>query len=86
MGPEEALRDLVEFVARSLVDETAAVRVRTGVPAEGQGVLIELVVAPADMGKVIGRQGRIARALRSVVRAAAVRHRVRVVLDIKSAS
>jgi len=48
-------------------------------------VLIELHVAPADMGKVIGRQGRIARALRSVVRAAAVRHGVRVVLDIKSA-
>lgn len=85
MGPEQALRDLVEFVARSLVDDAAAVRVRTGVPAEGQGVLVELVVAPADMGKVIGRQGRIARALRSVVRAAAVRHRVRVVLDIKSA-
>ncbi|HEU5300342.1 MAG TPA: KH domain-containing protein [bacterium] len=79
------MRDLVEFVARSLVDDAAAVRVRTGVPAEGEGLLIELVVAPADMGKVIGRQGRIARALRSVVRAAAVRHRVRVVLDIKSA-
>lgn len=85
VSPEQALRDLVEFVARSLVDDAAAVRVRTGVPAEGEGLLIELVVAPADMGKVIGRQGRIARALRSVVRAAAVRHRVRVVLDIKSA-
>lgn len=85
MSPEQALRDLVEFVARSLVDDAAAVQVRTGVPAEGEGLLIELVVAPADMGKVIGRQGRIARALRSVVRAAAVRHRVRVVLDIKSA-
>jgi hypothetical protein len=85
VSPEQALRDLVEFVARSLVDDAAAVRVRTGVPAEGQGVLLELTVAPADMGKVIGRQGRIARALRSVVRAAAVRHRVRVVLDIKSA-
>lgn len=85
VSPEQALRDLVEFVARSLVDDPAAVQVRTGVPAEGEGLLIELVVAPADMGKVIGRQGRIARALRSVVRAAAVRHRVRVVLDIKSA-
>lgn len=85
VSPEQALRDLVEFVARSLVDDAAAVQVRTGVPAEGEGLLIELVVAPADMGKVIGRQGRIARALRSVVRAAAVRHRVRVVLDIKSA-
>ena len=85
MASEQALRDLVEFVARALVDDAASVRVRTGVPAEGQGVLIELHVAPADMGKVIGRQGRIARALRSVVRAAAVRHGVRVVLDIKSA-
>lgn len=82
---ERLLRDLVEFLARSLVDDASAVRVRTAAPTDGPGLLIELTVAPADMGKVIGRQGRVARALRAVVRAAAVRHGVRVVLDIKSA-
>lgn len=82
MATEQALRELVEFVARGLVDDPAAVQVRAG-PVE-QGLLIELRVAPSDVGKVIGRQGRIARALRSVVRAAAIRHGVRVVLDIKS--
>lgn len=78
----EALRDLVGFLARRLVDEPAAVSVRAG-PADA-GLLIELRVAPPDMGKVIGRQGRIAKALRAVVRASAVRHGVRVMLDIKS--
>ncbi|HEU4797500.1 MAG TPA: KH domain-containing protein [bacterium] len=76
------MHDLVEFMARLLVDDPAAVSVRAG-PGEA-GLLIELRVAPGDMGKVIGRQGRIARALRAVVRAAAVRHGVRVMLDIKS--
>jgi len=83
VAAEEALRDLVAFVARALVDEPAAVRVQTE-PAAGEGLRIELRVAAPDMGKVIGRQGRIARALRSVVRAAAVRHGVRVILDITS--
>ncbi|MGH2400648.1 MAG: KH domain-containing protein [bacterium] len=76
------MHDLVEFMARLLVDDPAAVSVRAG-PGDA-GLLIELRVAPGDMGKVIGRQGRIARALRAVVRAAAVRHGVRVMLDIKS--
>lgn len=82
MAAEQSLHDLVEFIARFLVDDPAAVSVRAG-PGEA-GLLIELRVAPGDMGKVIGRQGRIARALRAVVRAAAVRHGVRVMLDIKS--
>jgi len=83
VAADEALRDLVEFLARSLVDEPAAVQVHAAAVAGG-AVRIELRVAPPDMGKVIGRQGRIARALRAVVRAAAVRHGVRVALDITS--
>lgn len=82
MSAEQSLRDLVEFLARALVDDPAAVAVR--VESGAQGLRIELLVAPEDVGKVIGRQGRIARALRSVVRAAAVRHGVRVALDIRS--
>lgn len=82
MGAEQSLRELVEFIARSLVDDPGAVSVQ--LRSEERGLVVELRVAPQDMGKVIGRAGRIARALRAVVRAAAVRHGVRAVLDIKS--
>ena len=71
---------LLEYLARQLVDEPEAVRVET---VERDGVtVLELRVAPDDVGKVIGRQGRIARALRTVVRASAARERERVLLEI----
>jgi uncharacterized protein len=72
--------ELVEYLARRLVDEPDAVRVEEH-EREGELVL-ELHVAPDDVGKVIGRQGRIARALRTVVRAAAAREDRRVLLEI----
>jgi predicted RNA-binding protein YlqC (UPF0109 family) len=72
--------ELVEFLARRLVDEPDAVRVET-VQRDGDTVL-RLHVAPDDIGKVIGRKGRLARALRSVVRASASRSRERVLLEI----
>ena len=60
--------DLVSYVARSLVDNPDAVEVRE---VEGpESTIIELRVAPDDMGKVIGKQGRIAKAIRTVVKAA----------------
>lgn len=77
-----ALTQLVTFVARGLVDQPDAVRV--DVHEDAQGLLVALRVAPGDMGKVIGRQGRIARALRQVVRAAAARAGTRAMLDIRS--
>ena len=77
-----ALIQLVTFMARSLVDQPDAVQVE--VHEDVQGILVALRVAPGDMGKVIGRQGRIARALRQVVRAAAVRTGTRAMLDIRS--
>jgi len=70
----------VEYLARRLVDEPDAVRVEE-VDREGDTVL-QLYVAPDDVGKVIGRQGRIARALRTVVRASAAREDRRVLLEI----
>jgi predicted RNA-binding protein YlqC (UPF0109 family) len=73
-------KELVEYLARRLVDEPDAVRVEE-VEREGELVL-ELHVAKDDVGKVIGRQGRIARALRTVVRAAAARGDRRVLLEI----
>jgi len=72
--------EIVEYLARRLVDEPDAVRVEQ-VDREDATVL-QLWVAPDDVGKVIGRQGRIARALRTVVRASAARSRERVLLEI----
>ena len=74
------MAEIVEFLARRLVDEPDAVRVEE-VDREGDTVL-QLYVAPDDVGKVIGRQGRIARALRTVVRASAAREDRRVLLEI----
>jgi uncharacterized protein len=72
--------DLLTYLARQLVDHPDDVRVET---TERDGVtVVQLRVAPDDVGKVIGRQGRIARALRTVVRASAARSRERVLLEI----
>jgi predicted RNA-binding protein YlqC (UPF0109 family) len=74
------LEDLLEELARRLVDDPQQVKV---VREEREDVVVlHLHVAPDDVGKVIGRQGRIARALRQVVRASAGRERKRVLLEI----
>ena len=72
--------DLLEDLARRLVDEPDAVRVER--EEREDAVVLRLHVAKDDVGKVIGRQGRIARALRQIVRAASGRQRKRVVLEI----
>ncbi len=65
------MKELLEFLARSLVDHPDQVR---GEEIEtSDGVLLRLTVAKEDVGKVIGKQGRIARAIRTVVKASAVR-------------
>ncbi|RKD34410.1 KH domain-containing protein [Thermohalobacter berrensis] len=72
--------ELVETIAKALVDRPEDVRVNE---IEGtQSVIIELKVAPEDMGKVIGKQGRIAKAIRTVVKAAATKENKRVVVEI----
>lgn len=74
------MAELVEYLARQLVDDPDAVRVDE---EEREGaVVFTLHVAQEDIGKVIGRQGRVARALRAVVRAGAARQRRRVLLEI----
>ena len=65
------MKELLEFLARSLVDNPDQVRVEETENADG--VLLRLSVAKDDVGKVIGKQGRIARALRTVVKASAVK-------------
>jgi predicted RNA-binding protein YlqC (UPF0109 family) len=74
------LAELLELLARRLVDDPDAVRVEREEQADV--VVLRLYVAKDDVGKVIGRQGRIARALRQLVRATAGRQRKRVVLEI----
>ena len=71
----------MEYLARQLVDEPDAVRVET-VERDDGATVVRLHVAPDDRGKVIGRKGRVAQALRTVVRAAGARSRERVVLEI----
>lgn len=72
--------ELVEFIAKALVDNPDEVSVTE---VEGsQSVIIELRVAQEDMGKVIGKQGRIAKAIRTVVKAAAIKNDKRVVVEI----
>jgi len=74
------LRDLVEFLARELVDDPDAVVVTES--TDERGLRFTLTVAPDDMGKVIGRGGRTAKAIRTVVRAAATRQGIDVRVDI----
>ena len=72
--------ELVEFIAKALVDNPEEVSVNE---VEGsQSIIIELKVAPDDMGKIIGKQGRIAKVIRTVVKAAAIKDNKRVVVEI----
>jgi predicted RNA-binding protein YlqC (UPF0109 family) len=80
-GGSSPLRDVVEVVARALVDQPDAVKV---VEAQRRGMtVVELTTAPGDMGKIIGRQGRTAAALRTIVAVTAEKHGTRAQLDIR---
>ena len=74
------MKDLVEVIAKSLVDNPSEVQVNE-IQGE-QDLILELRVAPEDMGKVIGKQGRIAKAIRTVVKAAALKKDQKIVVEI----
>ena len=74
------MKELVEVIAKALVDNPGEVVVTE--KKDGRNIMIELHVAPSDMGKVIGKQGRIAKAIRAVVKAASTRENVKVDVDI----
>lgn len=76
----EHLKDLVAFIARGLVERVDEVEVKD--MEEDGGLVIELIVAEEDLGKVIGRQGRTAKAIRTVLSAAAAKTGRRVSLEI----
>jgi len=76
------MKELVLYMAQSLVDEPNAVQVRQ---IEGtHSLIIKLAVAPEDMGKVIGKQGKIAKAMRTLLMVAAAREGKRATLEIQS--
>ena len=74
------MKELVEVIAKSLVENPEEVTVTER--QSGKTTVVELKVAPSDMGKVIGKQGRIAKAIRTVVKAAASKEDKKVVVDI----
>lgn len=84
--PEEAAADggaagaVLDFIARSIVDDPDSVRIETD--RDRRGVMLRLHVAPDDMGKVIGRRGRVAQAIRTLVRATAAKEGAEVNVDI----
>jgi predicted RNA-binding protein YlqC (UPF0109 family) len=77
---EPALRELVDFLARGLVDRPDEVEVEE--VSEPDALVYELKVAEEDLGKVIGKQGRTAKALRTILSAASAKSRRRVILEI----
>lgn len=74
------MKELLEVIARSLVDNPEEVVVTE--TSNERSILLELKVAQSDMGKVIGKQGRIAKAIRSVVKAAASKEDRKVIVEI----
>ena len=79
-GSTDNMKDLIEYIAKALVDQPDQVRVSE---VEGEKTsVIELTVAKEDLGKVIGKQGRTARAIRTILSAASTKIRKRSVLEI----
>ena len=74
------MKEIVEVIAKAIVNHPSEVRVEE--ERRGSSVVLKLHVAPDDMGKVIGKQGRITKAIRLVMKAAATRENVRVIVDI----
>jgi predicted RNA-binding protein YlqC (UPF0109 family) len=82
---KESVRTLISFLAQALVDHNEAVKVT--VSADGlDGLTVVLRVSPVDLGKVIGKQGRTARSIRTILQAASVKHQQRFSLDIEPAA
>ena len=74
------MKELVEIIAKALVEKPEEVSVNELI--DGDAVILELKVAQEDMGKVIGKQGRIAKAIRTVVKAASLKSDKKVVVKI----
>lgn len=78
--PEPQVRELIEYIAKALVEHPDQVRVEEIMGA--RSIIYELRVAPSDMGRVIGKRGRVANAIRSLLRVASARDGKRAILEI----
>ncbi|MBM3156697.1 MAG: KH domain-containing protein [Chloroflexi bacterium] len=74
------MKELIEYIAKAIVDKPEEVKVTE--TQSGDGVILKLQVAPEDTGKVIGKEGRIAKAMRTLLRVAAIRKGTRATLEI----
>ncbi len=74
------MKELIEYIAKSIVDKPEEVRVTE--EATEDGIILRLEVAPEDTGKVIGKEGRIAKAMRTLLRVAAIKKGTRATLEI----
>jgi predicted RNA-binding protein YlqC (UPF0109 family) len=75
------MKELLYYIVKTLVDKPEAIAINEVIKDDGELVL-ELTVDPSDMGKVIGRQGRIANSIRTILKTAAIKQNIRVSLDI----
>ena len=76
------MQDLLTIIAKGLVETPDAVKVEADAPDENGTVVYHIHVAEEDMGRIIGKQGRIARAIRTIVRSAAIRNDQKVMVEI----
>ena len=82
LGKDLQMEDLLLTIARGLVEDKDSVKVTVDEPNEENVIVYHLSVAEADMGRVIGKQGRIAKAIRTIMRSAAVRNETHVAVEI----
>jgi len=78
--PEPQMKELIEYIAKALVEHPDQVRVEEVIGA--RSIIYELRVAPSDMGRVIGKRGRVANAMRSLLRVASANSGKRAILEI----
>lgn len=76
------MKELLYAMVEELVEDKSAIEITADEPREDGTIVYHLHVAPGDMGRVIGKQGRIAKAIRTIMRAGAVRHSEKVVVEI----
>ncbi len=77
------MKELLEYIARGLVEDKDSVKVSVDEPNEEGVIVFHLSVAESDMGRVIGKQGRIAKAIRTVMRSAASRANEKIMVEIE---
>lgn len=76
------MKDLLAVIAKGLVDDPSSVFVEADEPAEDGTVVYHIHVAESDMGRIIGKQGRIAKAIRTIARSAAIRNEEKIMVEI----